>query len=104
MESYNDKSFLLPAWPHRLLVGREFFTLVKRVRFSLGLLFIAKGRFGYMKIKSSKCGNSSCVEVDLVSLPDTVQVYDEHGNRCSYNYEEWKDFVTGVKLGEFDIK
>lgn len=53
--------------------------------------------------KSSKCASSTCVEVDLVSLPNTVQVYDEVGNRCSYSFEEWRAFIEGVKLGEFDV-
>lgn len=57
-----------------------------------------------MKIKSSKCSTGACVEVDLVSLPNTVQVYDEHENRCSYTHEEWIAFVEGIKLGEFDLK
>jgi hypothetical protein len=58
---------------------------------------------GCMKIKSSKCGSSTCVEVDFEETPGTVIVYDEWGNKCYYDYDEWKAFVAGVKLGEFDL-
>lgn len=57
-----------------------------------------------MKIKSSFCGNSTCVAVDIDSIPETVHVYDEHGNRCTYTSEEWEAFIAGVKLGEFDVR
>lgn len=53
--------------------------------------------------KSSFCGTSTCVEVDKVSIPDTIFVYDAHGNRCTYDFEEWRAFIAGVKNGEFDV-
>lgn len=53
--------------------------------------------------KSSKCGTNACVEVDNVSTPDKIVVRDAFGNTCTYTYTEWKAFVAGVKLGEFDI-
>jgi uncharacterized protein DUF397 len=53
--------------------------------------------------KSSRCGSNACVEVDMVSFPDTVQVYDSHGNRVTYTHDEWRTFVEGVKLEEFDV-
>jgi Domain of unknown function (DUF397) len=56
-----------------------------------------------VKIKSSKCANGTCVEVDLVSNTNKVIVYDMFGNRCIYTHDEWRAFVDGVKLNEFDI-
>lgn len=51
--------------------------------------------------KSSRCGNSTCVEVKM----DThlVTVRDAQGDTVMYTRAEWRAFVEGVKLGEFDI-
>ncbi len=54
--------------------------------------------------KSSFCSGGTCVEVDSVSNPDRVIVYDTFGNRCVYSTSEWADFIKGVKNGEFDIQ
>lgn len=54
--------------------------------------------------RSSRCGNSACVEV--ASLGDEVAVRDSknHGGPVlTYSREEWRDFVAGVKDGEFDL-
>jgi hypothetical protein len=55
------------------------------------------------RTKSSRCATSTCVEVDVTSVPGQVFVYDEHKNMCEYTFEEWTAFVEGVKLGEFDL-
>jgi len=58
-----------------------------------------------MTIKSSFCGNNSCVEVDLDEVePGVIYVYDTHGNRCVYDRDEWRAFIQGAILGEFDLK
>lgn len=53
--------------------------------------------------RSSRCGNTTCVEVDL--RPDgTVLVRDsKHPEQPPLTFDgaEWDDFVRGVKAGEF---
>lgn len=56
-------------------------------------------------IKSSKCDNSggSCVEVAYAG--DQVLTRDSKDPAAApqaYSREEWRAFVEGVKLGEFD--
>jgi hypothetical protein len=55
------------------------------------------------KIKSSFCASGTCVEVDAVSEPGTVVVYDLFGNECRYTLDEWRAFIAGVKKNEFDF-
>jgi hypothetical protein len=53
---------------------------------------------------SSFCNNGTCVEVALES--DFVAVRDskEKGKTpFFYSTEEWRQFVAGVKNGEFDL-
>ena len=77
--------------------------------------------------KSSSCSHVSCVCVGVAapewsvpiadaarveSVPavdgigDRIQVFntsEDDGPRVTFTPEEWKDFVEGVKRGEFDI-
>lgn len=55
--------------------------------------------------KSSKCGTSTCVEVkfNLAAAGKSVTVRDAEGNEVLYSVDEWRAFIEGVKLGEFDI-
>jgi hypothetical protein len=52
--------------------------------------------------KSSKCANATCVEVKISS--HVVSVRDNEGAVVMYTHDEWKAFVEGVKLGEFDVE
>ena len=57
--------------------------------------------------KSSYSGNggSDCVEV-ASNLPDVVAVRDSkdrEGPSLGFTPDEWRAFVSGVKLGEFDL-
>lgn len=52
---------------------------------------------------SSACTNNNCVEV--ASTGDSIAIrssLDPHGATIVYSAEEWRDFVVGVKRGEFD--
>ena len=54
--------------------------------------------------KSSMSGGGECVEVRIA--PGHVQVRhtkDRTGPVLSFTYTEWRAFLTGVRLGEFDI-
>jgi Domain of unknown function (DUF397) len=54
--------------------------------------------------KSSKCANSTCVEVARVD-DDSYLIRDSKqtgGNFLSVTREEWLAFVAGVKVGDFD--
>jgi hypothetical protein len=54
--------------------------------------------------KSSASGGSECVEVriaaDGVHVRDTK---DRHGPALAFTLDEWRAFLTGVRLGEFDV-
>lgn len=53
--------------------------------------------------KSSLCTNSSCVEVAPVN--GAVHVRDSKradSPILAFTAAEWRDFISGVKLGEFD--
>lgn len=54
--------------------------------------------------KSSMCGSTTCVEVDLtgavVRVRDTKN--DGDGPTLEFTHAEWQAFVMGVKLGEFE--
>lgn len=51
--------------------------------------------------KSSRCGTSTCVEVSIGF--NLVTVRDAEGDLVMYTKEEWRAFIEGVKLGEFDV-
>ncbi|HYZ38206.1 MAG TPA: DUF397 domain-containing protein [Pseudonocardiaceae bacterium] len=54
---------------------------------------------------SSRCSKGACVEV--APLPDGGAVVRDSKDRAreplSFNADEWADFVSGVKDGEFDF-
>lgn len=54
---------------------------------------------------SSWCASQTCVEVgitdDFVLVRDTK---DAAGPSLQYSRSEWRDFVAGVKSGEFDVE
>lgn len=52
--------------------------------------------------KSSYCGNTTCVYVDMESTPGIIYVYDVSENRCTFTEAEWLEFIRGVKDGEFN--
>lgn len=51
--------------------------------------------------KSSRCGTSTCVEVNIGT--HLVTVRDAEGDLVMYTRAEWRAFIEGVKLGEFDV-
>jgi hypothetical protein len=51
--------------------------------------------------RSSFCGSSACVEVARTA--DRVQVRDADGQQVSYDFDEWRAFLAGVRDGEFDV-
>lgn len=55
--------------------------------------------------KSSFCAGGGCVEVaitnkDAIYIRDTK---DAAQNALQFTTEEWREFVAGVKAGEFDL-
>jgi len=53
---------------------------------------------------SSFCNNGACVEIAFTE--DSVVVRDSKNPQAqtlSYTTGEWRDFVAGVKSGEFDV-
>ncbi|MFZ0159820.1 MAG: DUF397 domain-containing protein [Kineosporiaceae bacterium] len=53
---------------------------------------------------SSFCSSAQCVEV--AQHADVVRVRDSKnssGPVLTYSTAEWRDFVSGVKAGEFDV-
>jgi hypothetical protein len=53
---------------------------------------------------SSFCSSSTCVEVAFTE--DSVVVRDSKNQQRQplvYNKGEWRDFIAGVKSGEFDL-
>ncbi|MBG0569244.1 DUF397 domain-containing protein [Actinoplanes aureus] len=53
---------------------------------------------------SSHCSNGACVEVAVVG--DSVAVRDSKNPQrpgLMFTRVEWRDFVDGVKGGEFDV-
>jgi hypothetical protein len=59
---------------------------------------------GVRYVTSSFCGGGSCVEVAL--LADGVALRDtkDRGKPAHvFTATEWRDFVAGVKNGEFDL-
>jgi len=51
--------------------------------------------------KSSFCGNDCCVEVLIEA--DVVFVRDSDGDYVCFDKREWREFIKGVKAGEFDV-
>lgn len=54
-------------------------------------------------ITSSYCASNSCVEVSFSE--NTVAVRDSKDREQSalvYSLDEWRDFLAGVRNGEFD--
>jgi hypothetical protein len=55
--------------------------------------------------KSTRSGAIECVEVAFVGA-DTVMLRDSkypEGPRLTYTAGEWRAFIEGVRLGEFDL-
>lgn len=52
--------------------------------------------------RARACSGGNCVEV-LLTQHERVHVRDAGGRLVSYTYEEWSDFLAGVKAGEFDL-
>jgi hypothetical protein len=52
--------------------------------------------------KSSRCGDSACVEV---SIGDKVLVRNSAspGRVVAFTKEEWRVFLAGVQVGEFEV-
>jgi hypothetical protein len=54
--------------------------------------------------KSSRCGTSTCVEVAIGHSKIWVGDSKNPDGPClTFDRAEWKVFIAGVKLGEFDI-
>jgi hypothetical protein len=54
--------------------------------------------------KSSTSGDGGCVEVRIVA--NHVYVRDtknRHGATLTFTHAEWKAFLAGARLGDFDI-
>lgn len=55
--------------------------------------------------KPRGCGIGACVEVAIdgqqVSVRDSKQ--GEGGSTLTFNHAEWREFVTAVKAGQYDI-
>ncbi|GAA2640660.1 DUF397 domain-containing protein [Actinomadura fulvescens] len=58
-----------------------------------------------MFIKSSRCDGQqeTCGCVNVAIVRDAVVVTDEEGNVSKFDHFEWRDFIAGVKEGEFDL-
>jgi hypothetical protein len=54
--------------------------------------------------KSSASGDANCVEVRIAA--DGVLVRDDKDRRSpilTFTHDEWRAFLAGVRLGEFDV-
>jgi hypothetical protein len=54
--------------------------------------------------RASHCASSGCVEFALIG--DEIALRDSKqagGPMLTYNRDEWRTFVAGVKAGEFDV-
>lgn len=57
--------------------------------------------------RSSFCSYGACVEVSLGCPGDDVLVTatdDPEGDILRFTRAEWREFVKGVKAGEFDLE
>jgi hypothetical protein len=54
--------------------------------------------------KSSRSATTDCLEVQ-VNLSDVLvrNSRDPRGNVLSFSHDEWRAFLAGVTLGEFDL-
>jgi hypothetical protein len=52
-------------------------------------------------MRSTFCSGGNCVDVAIEA--HRVELRDEADRRVVYSHDEWRDFVRGVKAGEFDI-
>lgn len=52
-------------------------------------------------MRSTFCSGGNCVDV-FINAYD-IQLRDEAGRRVVYSHDEWREFVRGMKAGEFDI-
>jgi hypothetical protein len=54
--------------------------------------------------KSARCGTAACVEVltesTYVGLRNST---DPNGPALSFTPAEWREFIAGVKAGDFDL-
>jgi len=50
---------------------------------------------------SDGCGGA-CVEV-ATNVPGVVSLRDTQGQTVTYTGQEWDDFLSGAKRGEFDV-
>lgn len=60
--------------------------------------------------KSTRCGSSACVEVDTALDLDAREVFfrvrdskNPDGPVLTFDLNEWRSFVSGMKAGEFDV-
>lgn len=55
-------------------------------------------------MKSSRCGDSACVEVTQF-VPGSIMVRqsDQPERMLVFTADEWVAFIAGVKDGEFDL-
>lgn len=55
--------------------------------------------------KSSFCSNGGCVEIARLSTGDVAIRDSKDPSRSAlvYTSSEWRDFISGVKSGEFDF-
>lgn len=53
--------------------------------------------------KSSRCGDSACVEVGRINDVTIVRSTTAPENVVTFTKEEWRPFIEGVKAGEFDL-
>lgn len=54
-------------------------------------------------VTSSFCSLGDCVRVRK-SKHGKIAVRDEHGNEVNVSEQEWREFIEGVKAGEFDYE
>ena len=54
--------------------------------------------------KSSASGDGACVEIRIAPKGvDVRNARDPSAAVLSFTYQEWRAFLTGVRLGEFDV-
>jgi hypothetical protein len=54
---------------------------------------------------SSRCGSATCVAVRIGETAVLVRdTKDRDGAVLAFTPAEWRDFLAGVKLGEFDVE
>ena len=54
--------------------------------------------------KSSTSGDGACVEIRIAAESvDVRNARDPSGAVLSFTYAEWRAFLSGVRLGEFEV-